>query len=234
MNLTKENVSKKNIFITLEDILIKGEVNQEIDKQKTDSVMSYLSGMQENEWITLFLVTGLHEEKAKKLLGENGLYEFFNKENCFYVTKDYIHSKEEIDRQRHLQSLEQDPYFVDEYFKQKILMDFFEKETLKKEETVLIGHDIWFDGFYSMRFSKVDFVLVEKSLSDRNKLIPERIQGLTYIDFSQADLKKLILGKFPQADLRYLETYTFNILKEQLFQKGAIDKIIKVKKDSRK
>ena len=231
MNLTKENVAKKNLFISPEDILIKGVVNKEIDKEKTNVIMNYLKGMQENGLINLYMITGFHEEKAKKLIEENNLYEFFKKENSFYVTKDYIHGKEEIDKQRHLQSLEQDPYFVDEYFKQKILIDFFEKGTLKKEETVLVGHDIWFDGFYSMRFSKVDFMLIEKSLSDRNRPIPEKIQGLNYMDFSQADLKKLILGKFPQADLRYLETYTFAVLKEQLFPKGELNKIIKLKKD---
>lgn len=234
MNLTKENVAKKNIFITPEDILIKGDINTEIDKGKTETIMNYLKGMQENDWINLFLVTGLHEKKAKKSLDESGLYDFFKKENCFYVTEDYIGGKEEIDKQRHLQSLEQDPFFVDEYFKQKILMDFFEKGTLNKKETVLIGHDIWFDGFYSMRFSKVDFVIIEKALSDRNRPMPEKIQGLNYLDFTQADLKKLILGKFPQADLRYLESYTFNILKEQLFPKGELNKIIKIKKDKEK
>ena len=184
MNLTRENVSKKNIFITPEDILIRGAVNPEIDKEKTETIMGYLKEMQDKKWINLFLVTGLHEEKAKKILEENNIYKFFKKENCFYVTKDYIHSKEEIDKQRHLQSLDEDPDFVDEYFKQKILMDFFEKGTLNKDETVLISHDIWFDGFYSMRFSKVDFILIEKSLSDRNRPIPEKIQGLNYMEFS--------------------------------------------------
>ena len=231
MNLSRENIAKKNLFITPEDILIKGEINREIDKGKTETIMGYLKDMQEKGWINLFLVTGLHDEKGKEMLEENGLYEFFRKENCFYVTKSYIHSKEEIDKQRHLQNLEQDPDFVDEYFKQKILMDLFEKGSINRNNTILIGHDVWFDGFYSMRFSKVDFILIEKSLSDRNRPIPEKIQGLNYMDFSQADLKKLILGKFPEADLRYLENYSFNTLKEQLFKKGELNKIIKLKED---
>lgn len=45
MNLTRENVSKKNIFVTLEDILIKGKVNEKIDAEKTETIMGYLKEM---------------------------------------------------------------------------------------------------------------------------------------------------------------------------------------------
>ncbi len=97
------------------------------------------------------------------------------------------------------------------------------------ENSVLFGHDLCFDGFYTARFSKVDFVLVKEALSDRDNPIPEKINGLNYISITDADLKNVMLWTFPKADLRYLENYTFNKLKQELIPKENITTILSAK-----
>ncbi|HZX20083.1 MAG TPA: hypothetical protein VFF13_03655 [archaeon] len=229
MKLDEKNIVKKNIFFVPNDILIMGAVNDSISKKKTSKLLGFLKGLQEKKLVELFLIFGLHDERAKQKIKENSFKDFFKKENIFVVTDEYINSKEEIDKARHLEQLEMDPNFLDEYFKQHVLMNLFKEGKVSKENSVLIAHDVFFDGFYSMRFSNADFVLVKESLSDRNNPLPAQISGLNYIDLSEADFKRILMWKFPTPDLRFLETYVFNKLKEELLTKENMNQIFKIK-----
>jgi len=106
-------------------------------------------------------------------------------------------------------------------------MDLIAEGKISRDETVLICHDIWFDAFYTTRFSGVDFVIVRNSLSERNRLMAAEIKGINYVKLKETDFTKLILGKFPKADIRFLENYIFNKLKLELFEGTKIDSLVK-------
>ena len=227
MKLLKNNVVKKNFFFCLDDILLFKEGNKKVTEKEVIDLLSFMQGLEKEGFVELFLLAGLQEEKAEEKIKNHSLDQFFKKENIFHVNKEYVESKEELDKERHLAQLEKDPFFDDKFFKQTVLMNLLKENKITNENTALICHDIWFDAFYSIKFSGVDFFLVEKNLSERNHLIPEKINGLNYIDFKESDFKKIILGKFPKQDILFLETYIFNKLKLELFEGTKIDSLVK-------
>jgi len=227
MGLNERTIIRKNILFSLSDVLVFGSVNKKLSKLKASKLFKFLKPLEKNGLISLYLIVGQDEKKAIKKIKEYGIEKFFKKENMFFVTKEYIKEKEEIDRERHLANLDKDADFVDEFFKQRVLMDLIAEGKITREDSALICHDIWFDAFYCMRFSGVDFFIVESSLSERNQPLPEKISGLNYIKLGEADIKKILTDKFPRQDLRFLESYIFNKLKLELFEGTKIDSLVK-------
>tara|TARA_Y100000310_G_C20703935_1_gene832862 strand:+ start:852 stop:1562 length:711 start_codon:yes stop_codon:yes gene_type:complete len=227
MNLNERTIIKNNIFFSLPDVLISGPVNKNLSKLKISKLFKFLKPLENDGLISLYLLVGQDEKKVIKKIKEHGIDKFFKKENMFFVTQEYIKEKEEIDRERHLANLDKDPDFVDEFFKQRMLMDFVAEGKITRENSALICHDIWFDGFYCMRFSGADFFIVNESVSERNQELPENIAGLNYVKLNDADFKKILTDKFPRPDLRFLETYIFNKLKLELFEGTKIDSLVK-------
>ncbi|MCR4335384.1 MAG: hypothetical protein NUV57_02495 [archaeon] len=227
MNLNERTIVRKNLFFSLPDVLVSGIVNPKLSKLKVSKLFSFLKPLEEQGLISLYLIVGQDEKTAVKKINEFGIDKFFRKENMFFVTPGYIKEKEEIDRERHLANLDKDAGFVDEFFKQRVLMDLVAEGKITREDSALICHDIWFDGFYCMRFSGVDFFIVNESISERNNPLPEKITGLNYVKLNDSDFKKILADKFPRSDLRFLETYIFNKLKLELFEGTKIDSLVK-------
>ncbi|MCR4368584.1 MAG: hypothetical protein NUV67_01620 [archaeon] len=227
MKLDEKNAVKRNLFFVHDDVLAPGLINPKVDAKKIASAMEFLSGLEKKGVVSLRLFLGFEEKKAKEKLSKSPAAKHFKKENIHFVTKEYLNSLEEMDRERRLANLESDPDFVDEFFKQRAMDDLFAQGAATREDSALICHDIWFDAFYSTRFSGVDFFIVKESLSERNRPLPEKINGLNYISFAEEDLKKIILGKFPRQDVRFLETYVFNKLKLELFDGTKLDGLVK-------
>ena len=227
MSLNERTIIRKNLFFSLSDVLVAGIVNPKLSKLKISKLFSFLAPLEKDGLISLYLLAGQDEKAVIKKIQEFGIDKFFKKENMFFVIGDYLKEKEEIDRERHLANLEKDPDFVDEFFKQRILMDLIAEGKITRENSALICHDIWFDGFYCMRFSGIDFFILNESISERNNPIPEKIAGLNYIKLNDFDFKKILADKFPKPDLRFLETYIFNKLKLELFEGTKIDSLVK-------
>ena len=226
-------LKKKAIFLGLGDVLIPGDADKKVDEKKVKEILEKLQDLEKKNSITLFLITGLHEEVAVKKIKKSGIAKYFKKENIYYVTKDYIQQKHEIDRQRHLAQLDKDPEFNDRYFKQYIIKKIIDRGKIPKEEMLLIGHDIWTDAFYTMRFSGIDFALLKEGLSERGKKSSKIIKGLIYARRDWKNFHKLLLGRFKKPDYQFLENYIYSELKQQLF--GDLEgKIIKAKIDKGK
>ncbi len=233
MKISAQGIAKKHLFFCLTDVLISGSINQKVSRAKVGKALSFLKGLEEKGLVELFLFSGRAEEKMRAKISENGLEKFFEPKRIFFITKEYIDSKEQVDKERHLANLDADHDFADEFFKQHLLKTMLEEGKIERGKTVVIGHDIWFDAFYTMRFAQVDFVLVESALSERNRSMPARIQGLNYAEVTESDMKRLVLGKYPKPDLRFLENYIFNRLKLELFQGGELDKITRLAQEKR-
>ncbi|PIN85609.1 MAG: hypothetical protein COV47_01305 [Candidatus Diapherotrites archaeon CG11_big_fil_rev_8_21_14_0_20_37_9] len=226
MKLTAQNIVKKHLFLSLSNVLVPGLGLKEVSKEKAHALLKFLSGIEKSGFISIYLVSGMPRENAEKAITDSGIGKFFKKENIFLLSKDYLDSKDELDRARHEKNVKDDPDFVDEYFKQHVFMDFISLGKCIPEEMAFVGNDIWFDAFYTTRFSKIDFFIVKEALCERNRLMPADIKGLNYVSLSEADFRKIIVGKFPSPDLQPLENYVFNKLKLELFQGTQIENMV--------
>lgn len=226
-SIKEGQIKKKVVFLGLEDVIASGEVDARVNTPEIEKILSNLRELDNKKLINLYLVSGLQEKKALEIVSELKLGEFFRKENMLFATQKYINSKKEMDRKRYLVQLGEDPEFKDEYFKQEAIKKTLDRGKIQREDAILIGHDIWTDGFYTMRFSRIDFALMKESLSERHKLRKGKIKGLTYIRREWADFRKLLMGKFPKPDYRFLNKYTFEYLRGHLFAGTKIEPLIK-------
>lgn len=217
MKLMPSSIKKKSVFLKLGSLLPQGE-NEAGQWKNLAEALSFLNGLEKQGLLTTYLVAGQEKQAAWKKISGLGLEKFFAPQNMFFVTKDYIDSKEEVDRERHLAALEKDPLFVDEYFTQMTILALISSGKAKKEESVLLGNDIWFDGFYTARFSSIDFVLVEEKLSERNELLVSKLSGLNYVSISANDFKKIVLWNFPQNDVAFLQRHVMDTLSKEILK----------------
>ncbi|MDD3083874.1 MAG: hypothetical protein PHP82_02520, partial [Candidatus ainarchaeum sp.] len=135
----------------------------------------------------------------------------------------YISSKNENDEKLHRNNLEKDSSFNDSFFKQTIISKILIEKNLQKEDAILFCNDVWVDGYYTMRFSKIDFAIFENNIVDRGKKI-EKILGLIYFNFNFSSVKKL-LEDFPVVDYSFLEKYVFEVMKGVLMKDVDLNKL---------
>jgi len=233
VKIPKKSIKKTSIFLLLQNVLVPGSILKSVPKE-TAKAMEFLQKLQKDGLVELFLIVGQLKEPGSKVLEKSSFARAFSEKNIFFVTQDYINSKEPFDKERHLASLEKDPGFIDEFFKQKVILDLIEKGRVKRESSVLIAHDMWLDGFYTSRFSKIDFVLLKESLSEKNVPVTENIRWLNVISFTEKDLVNVILSKLPAPDLALLETRIFNRMNRELLSgtdfSGLVKKVSQAKK----
>jgi hypothetical protein len=164
--------------------------------------------------IELFLVSAHHESVAEGKFCENKFNEFFDKKHFLCVSDDYISKKADADKELHMKNLEKDKNFLDNYHKQVVILELLKERDLHPKDALLLSDDIWVDGYYTNRFSKIDFAIFEGNVVDRGKSI-ERINGLAYfsLDFSSV---KILLDNFPPTSTVALDKYVFDIMKAAL------------------
>jgi hypothetical protein len=213
MNKEKK-ITKKNIFFSFENVLLPDKDGY--PPKKTIEAMDFLLEFSNKNKIKMYLISGLSKEKAKERIDLLGLKKYFDNDSIFYANDDYINSKSEEDKIRHEQNLEKNPEFVDHYLKQHILLLLIKKGEIKKEDSILIGNDILFDGFYTTRFSGIDFVLVKDLLTNRGEPTNIKPNGINYISISPQDFEKIIYGELPKQNIQELEKMVFDDLSKQL------------------
>lgn len=208
MKIQESGLKKRHIFFALENVFM--PPGSAMPSKKMLSLLEFLHGLSEKGMIHLYLVSGLHGDKARKKLEQLGLSKYFSDAKFFFVTHEYIHAKAEVDRDRHLESLKNDPDFLDHYLKQAVILEMVGSGKISKEESVLVGNDLMFDAFYTSRFSGIDFVLVKDSLSLRGEPVKDEISGLNYISMEKGDFKKILYWEFAKNDIAALEKRIFD------------------------
>ncbi len=189
------------------------------------SALTFLKKLESDGKVTLYLVAGQEKEKAQEKIDALGLGKFFSPENLFFVTRGYIDSKQEIDRERHLSALEKDKDFTDEYFTQFTISGLVASGKVEREKAILIGSDIWFDGFYTSRFSGVDFVFVSQNLAERNVPVQEKPTWLNYISLSKEDMEKILAADLPKNDPHLLQKHIMDKLAAELLKETDFSKL---------
>lgn len=213
---------KKVCFLEFEGLL-ESEKDYVVESEKAKLFVKGLSDFCLKNNIELFLISGLHENVAVEYFENSFVKNFFVKENFFFVDEDYISSKNENDEKLHRNNLEKDSSFNDSFFKQTIISKILIEKNLQKEDAILFCNDVWVDGYYTMRFSKIDFAIFENNIVDRGKKI-EKILGLIYFNFNFSSVKKL-LEDFPVVDYSFLEKYVFEVMKGVLMKDVDLNKL---------
>jgi hypothetical protein len=215
---------KRVCFIEFEGLL-ENEGEYIVDSVVAKEFLTELNEFSKKNKTELFLISGLHENVVTKKFKDSFVSEFFDKNHFFFVDKKYISSKQDVDKKIHEENLEKDENFNDSYFKQTIINKILSKENLSKSDCLLLCNDVWVDGYYTTRFSGIDFAIFENNVMDRGKKV-DLISGLAYFSFD-FDSVKILLKNFPQIDVAGLEKYVFEKMKELLLKDVDFSKLSK-------
>lgn len=207
-------VVKKHLFFSLECFLKDNTLDLPENAKKS---FEFLNSLKSQNIIDFYLISGFEEKKALEFFKSFSLKDYFSLENFFFVDQNYLDSKSEIDKQRYFEALSGNENFIDYYFKQIILKDFIANKKIDAKEMVLLGNDLLFDGFYTMRFSKVDFVLLSSKVCMRGKPLQNHVSGINYFSFVEEDLRKIIEWNFPQQNFFELEKFVFDDIAKGIF-----------------
>ncbi len=218
------------VLFGLEDVLVPGKVEQKLPMEKVYALLQQLKSLEEKDSkFHMVLVTGCSEKEALKKIGEFKLNEYFRPENIHFVNQRYIESKEIVDQELYLKRVKENPSFKDEYFKQTIIQSCEKQFSCGKEGMVFIGHDVWTEGYYTMLFSGIDFVLIRSAHSHLDEKMAQELSCITYIDRDWKDVKKVIEGKIvPSKELGCLTKYAQKKLSEELFKGTQLEGLAKL------
>jgi len=224
-------LAKKCLIFGLEDVLIPGKLDKNVKMKNVFSILKKLKGLEEKfPKFRFFAITGYSANEAFKRLEQFKLGEYFPEGRVYYVNQKYLSGREDIDRQLYEKKISENPEFKDEYFKQVIIEEIEAQYNYSKEEMVLVGHDLWTEGYYTMRFSKIDFALIRSAHSSLGERKPDEIKGINYIERNWADIERLLKAELPKPDYAMLDKFVINKMKEKLFEgtkMGALSKIAK-------
>jgi hypothetical protein len=213
---------KKVCFVELEGLLVNYK-SYSADDSLAKSFVSDLSSFCKKNEIELYLVSGHHEPVAKRKMVDKEFHKFVDSKHFVFVDEVYIESKGEDDKKLHRDNLAKDAEFNDSFFKQVLIQRILKEKDLNEKDALLLCNDIWVDGYYTTRFSKIDFALFENNLTDRGNKT-ERINGLVYFNFD-FDSVKSILTDFPVVNYSSLDKYIFDVMKNVLVGDSVKDSI---------
>jgi len=215
---------KKICFIEAEGVLLPFK-DYVPDHKRSEKFFDELSNFCTKNNILLYVLSGFHENIAHKRFDESFLGKKFSKKNFVCVDEAYILKKGEEDQTLHRQKLSEDPEFNDSYSKQVFISKILGENKFTPKDALLLSDDIWVDGYYTNRFSKVDFAIFEENISDRG-VACERLFGLAYfnLDF---DSVKVLLENFPLVNMTSLDKYVFEVMKKALIGDNFSDVVKK-------
>ena len=226
---SESELRKKCVIFGLEDVLVPGKLEENVDLEAVFGILQNLKGLEERfARFRFFVVSGYSIAEGNKRLEQHGLKKFVQEDRVFFVNQEYLEGREEVDKKLYEKNIAQNPEFKDEYFKQKVIEDIAAKFDYAKEDMVLIGHDVWTEGYYTFRFSQIEFALIRSAHASLGEKKEDEIKNLTYINRTWEDIVKLIKGEFPKPDYALLQKFFLDKMGEKLFEGtkvGALKKI---------
>ena len=214
----------KVCFIEMEGLLL-ASGDYLPDKKRLTKFIEQVSNFCKKEKISLYLLSGFHEKIAMEEFDNSNLKKYFDKSHFLYVDENYISKKAELDEKIHREALDNDSKFIDSYFKQIAIEKVIDETRVAKEEMLLLCNDIWVDGYYTTRFTKINFALFEENILERGNKA-ERISGLAYFSLEFDSVKKLIVN-FPEIDFDPMGKFIFNIMKKVLMSDVDLSGVVK-------
>ncbi len=204
---------KKICFIEAEGVLLPFK-DFFPNERRARLFFEQLADFCEKKKILLYVLSGFHESVAHKKFDESFLKGKFDKKNFVCATEKYVLNKTVADQKIYREKISSDPEFNDSFFKQVFIESVLKEKKVSQKDALLFGDDVWVDGYYTMRFSKIDFALFEEHLVDRGNKV-DRLNGLAYfsLDFNSA---KILIEKFPQINTASLDKFVFETMKKVL------------------
>jgi hypothetical protein len=215
---------KRVCFIEMEGILLSHD-KYSVELAKARVFVKELTTFCKHNKIELFLISGFHEVAAKQKFAKSFLKKSFDKEHFFFVDDEYIYKKGENDAKRHKENLEKDQEFNDSYFKQVLIQQFLHDNHVKPYEALLLCNDLWVDAYYTTRFSKIDFAIFEKNITERGKSV-KKVDGLAYFNLD-SETVKVLLEHFPTIDLKPLDKFVFETMQKVLLKDTDFSNVVK-------
>lgn len=213
---------KRVCFVVLEGLLVDYK-SYVADDSKVKDFMKNLHSFCKESNIEVYLVSGHHESVAKQKMMEKEFHKFVDSNHFVFVDELYIESKGYEDKKIHRDNLKKDVEFNDSFFKQVLIQRVLKEKDLNEKDALLLCNDIWVDGYYTTRFSKIDFALFENNLTDRGNKV-ERVNGLAYFNFDFDSVKQLLID-FPCVNFISLDKYVFEVMKTVLVGDSVKDSI---------
>lgn len=193
------------------------------DKLRVNSFLGEMKNFSKSANVEFFLISGHFKDLAIKRFSSFDFGLFFDEKHFLFVDESYISKKAEVDRLVYEENLSKDPDFVDSYFKQVKMQDIIKKMGLEPKDALLLSDDLWVDGYYSLRFSKVDFAIFSENVLDRGKPV-DVMGGLAYFNLGFGSVRTLV-ENFPVTSNVGLEKYVFDSMKNVLIGEDFADKI---------
>ena len=219
----------KAIVFVLEHVLIPSP--HEKNPPSSEDIRAWLSEMRDyatSHQMEYFVATGYTEDVAHQKLSAAGLPDFFPKKHVWSVTPAYLDSKDPVDRKRYEDRCQGNEECLDEFARQVYLSQYLESHSLRPSQVVVVGHDYWFDGFYTRRFSNVNMIFIEAALSTRGSPAEDKVGGVWYGARSLSSLRPFLEGKVHVPDYSRLDSWVSVVLTEALFGGNGIPTLKKV------
>ncbi len=199
------------------------------DEKKVKSFLTKLCAFAKKNKMELFMISGHHESVAKDKRACLKMSKCIGEDRFICVDEKYITDKPEMDEKIHRDALSKNPEFIDTYFKQVMIQKILSEKKIAPNDAVLLSDDVWVDGYYTMRFSKIDFAILEDNVMDRGKKI-NKLPGLAYFTLDFNSVKQLF-ENFPKTDNSALDAYVFEEMKKVLvgdsFAKAVRNELLK-------
>ncbi len=223
-------IKKKCVLLGFEDVLVPGEIGKGFELGPVREILENLSRLEERfSGFRFFAITGLAENKARKKVKDHGLEGLLGGKRMFVVDDRYIASKKEMDRKLYVKHIKEDPGFKDEFLKQVVISKMKDELGYKKPQIAFVGHDVWTEGFYTRRFSEIDFAIVEESASSLGKKMDKKIRGIVYVKRNWSGLERVLRWQ-ETPDYSDLDKFVFDTMKERLFEGTKLRGLAKLAK----
>ncbi len=207
---------KKVVFFPLENVLIPGAIFEDVDVLASARFLKSFFKFASKKDIHAYIISSRDETWAREQVVKQKWGDFFPEERVWGVNSSYLNKMEPLDRARFDSKQKDNPACTDEYYRQVAMLDIMKKNHYNGNACVLIGHDFWFDGFYTRRYALVDVVFIESSLTIRGKPSSQKVSGLWYSQLSLKPIQKILEGRVESPNYKPLDTWASVTLTEEL------------------
>jgi hypothetical protein len=171
----------KQLFFSLSDSLVSNK-----DFYKYISILNNMFLFCKNNNIDLFIISEFKENYSNEILSKFNLNVSLKK-NIISVSKDYIDSLKDLDKEIKEKEFNENYKFCDKYFKVFYFNNIFKEN---KKNLLFVCCDLLTEGYYSKKYSNIDFVILKQFISFNNKKIDVSKFKDNFIINNLEDIKK--------------------------------------------
>lgn len=165
---------------------------------------------------SLHLVCGLTADQASAEIHRQQLDQIIPAENIHWPDRAYLQTKNETDQRLYEANLENNPRFIDDYYKQAAMIKILEQNHFSPEKGLFVGHDLLLHGYYSALFSKIPVVFIKERFSFNHEPLKQLIPGLAFSRLDSNDLWPFISGKKNASNFAIIKAHATERLKKEL------------------